>query len=140
MAEFDARFGHSGEQVWADVQAAAERGESVADLVFVVPAEAAEASRELDRILDEVDDFCRDGERLLTLATPDELVGFRRWLLGEFGRQIEEGLDPIPWSDSATISVTEHPSGDPPDGDQHTILFTGDLDIATAEALRERIS
>ncbi len=77
-------------------EAAVARGETVVDLTFHVPAEAAAAAAELADLLDEADDYCRAGEHLLTLATPPHLERYRRWYLGEFIRQTE-GLPPIPW-------------------------------------------
>jgi hypothetical protein len=46
-------------------------------------------------MLNRADDYCRQGA-LLTLATPDDLVAFRRWYLGEFRAQIN-GARPTPW-------------------------------------------
>jgi hypothetical protein len=58
------------------------------DLTYLVPMEVAEASKALGAILDEADDYCRAGQHLLTLATPPELVRFRRWFLDEFVSQL----------------------------------------------------
>lgn len=66
------------------------------DLVYRVPAQAAEASLQLDTMYDEADAYCREGQHLLTLTTPAELVAFRRWFLGEFVRQAQ-GQQPTPW-------------------------------------------
>lgn len=66
------------------------------ELVYAVPEQAAQASRQLLEIFDEADAFCREGKHLLTLATPDALVLFRRWFLGEFIRQLP-GEPPLPW-------------------------------------------
>lgn len=80
------------------VAEAAERGESHVDLHFTVPVEAAGTCRSVDELLDEADQFCREGG-LLTLATPRPALEYRRWFLGEFCRQIE-GEDPLPWPES----------------------------------------
>lgn len=78
---------------------AIERGETVLDeLVYIVPAQVADACIELSGILDEADEYCRQGEVLLTLATPPTSVAFRRWYLGEFVAQAR-GLAPLPWPD-----------------------------------------
>jgi hypothetical protein len=53
----------------------------------------------LGAILDEVDELCRQGQYLLTLATPPDLVAYRHWLLEEFTRQIA-GQEPVAWADS----------------------------------------
>jgi hypothetical protein len=76
-------------------RAALERGEVQADFVIAVPVSAAEASRALDGLLDEADDFCRSGE-LLTLAAPEDATAFRRWYLREVIAQLS-GEAPTPW-------------------------------------------
>lgn len=77
---------------------ALERGDEYVDLTFHVPTSVAAASRQLDEILDEVDEYCRRGEHLLTLATPPESLAFRKWYLSEFIGQID-GAAPTPWPD-----------------------------------------
>lgn len=81
-------------------EAAVERGEVTRDFRLQLPASAAEACRELDRMLDEADEFCRDGV-LLTLAAPAEVVDFRRWYLREIADQIA-GSAPRPWAGALT--------------------------------------
>ena len=79
------------------LDAALEQGlDELDELVYVVPADAVQASLEIGMMYDEADDFCREGQHLLTLTTPDELVSFRRWFLGEFVRQAQ-GQPPTPW-------------------------------------------
>lgn len=68
------------------------------ELTFTLPAHAGLAAAELGRVLDEADDFCRDGQ-LLTLATPPEIVEYRRWYLDNFIGQCAGG-PPVPWSGS----------------------------------------
>lgn len=80
------------------LQKAIEGDESHVDVRYEVPAHAAVAAAELGAALDEVDDYCRNGD-LLTLVTPPEALSFRRWLLGEFVAQIQHGASPTPWSD-----------------------------------------
>jgi hypothetical protein len=79
---------------------AVARGEDELDLVYELPASAAEACRALGDMLDEADEFCRRGEHLLTLATPPEAVRFRRWFLDEMIAQLG-GAEPVPWRDYA---------------------------------------
>jgi len=141
--EFDSRYAGTTAQTWDELHAAAERGDAQIDLVFTVPPEAAEAARQLDRILNDVDDFCRSGEHLLTLATPSDQVALRTWFLGEFTRQIDQGLDPAPWTHEG---IEEHDDevidGRPVSsavGDSEPIYFEGDLDLASASALRDKI-
>lgn len=74
--------------------------ESIEDHVLVLPIEAAPASRALGEMIDEADDYCRQGEHLLTLATPADCVAYRGWYLGQVISQLE-GHPPIAWPDSA---------------------------------------
>lgn len=76
-------------------EAAMARGESSIDLVLRVPASVSGFSRSLDQMLDETDDFCRDGT-LLTLEAPRDVVAFRRWYLGELVAQLAGGAA-SPW-------------------------------------------
>ncbi len=65
------------------------------ELVFRVPASAGEAAQHLGAVLDEADDWCRQGQ-MLVLATPPDLVVYRTWYLQEFTRQAA-GDEPCPW-------------------------------------------
>jgi hypothetical protein len=75
---------------------ALDAGLESVDLVYRVPPGTAEASRVLAAMLEEADDYCRNGGSLLTLATPPEAKRFRDWYLGEFVRQVG-GAEPLPW-------------------------------------------
>jgi hypothetical protein len=97
VAELRARFAAFTTRTTEQLHAAAQRGEDRIDISFDVPEAAADATHELEALLDEADDYCRQGD-LLTLATPDELVAFRRWYLEEFRRQIG-GEEPVSWDD-----------------------------------------
>ena len=70
------------------------------DLRYHVPKDAAETATRLDVLLDEADEFCRQGEHLLTLATPADLLRYRKWYLGEFPAQLS-GRPPLPWPEFA---------------------------------------
>lgn len=70
--------------------------ETIDELVFHVPQAAGAAATHLGELLDEADAYCRAGEHLLTLATPDELVLYRRWYLGQFTDQVA-GRPAVPW-------------------------------------------
>ena len=94
--ELQAKYGSFTQGATSELDAALERGDPSIDLVFVVPGEVAGGVDELNRILDEADDFCRRGGPLLTLAAPPEVVAYRRWFLEEFIRQVE-GKPPMPW-------------------------------------------
>ncbi len=141
ISDLDVRFQGAGSSTWDDLHSAAKRGDSTIDLVFEVPLEAAAGARSLDEVLDKVDEFCRAGEHLLTLATPPELVSFRRWFLGEFSRQIDQGLPPSTWSWSGPSegALESEPADGSTTADARSILFEGDLDLATAGALRDEI-
>lgn len=90
---------YSGTTTAADAvrDAALERGDRQVDLSYEVPRSAAQALRRLRAMLDEADEFCRQGEHLLTLAAAPDVARFRRWYFSEFLRQIEQGLAPTPW-------------------------------------------
>jgi hypothetical protein len=78
---------------------AAAAGQPVIDeLVYMLPLAAVPASKALGEMLDEADEFCRQGKHLLTLAADDELVRFRRWYLDQFIEQAD-GKPPVPWPD-----------------------------------------
>lgn len=93
--QFDGVSTEQEQQLFA---AAAAGDEVIDDLVFSVPPEAAPASRQLGAMLEEADEYCREGQHLLTLAAPEDVVRFRRWYLWSFVRQIE-GDPPVGWPD-----------------------------------------
>jgi anti-anti-sigma factor len=134
-----ASIGHANRQ---ELYAASERGESQIDLSYRVPLDVAGATKRLEEMLNAVDEFCRVGERLLTLATPPDLVAFRTWSLGEFTRQLERGLEPMPWShfasDGQHSGAEEESQSEKREGEE-VIRFQGDLDLASAGSLRNQI-
>jgi hypothetical protein len=87
------RFTTEQEQLLADATA---RGDDTIDLTYQLPASAAAHAQELSALLDQADVYCRTGRHLLTLATPDDLVAFRRWYLSQFIDQVG-GQPPVPW-------------------------------------------
>jgi len=102
LAERFRAFTQAQEGVIADAVAA---GASTIDLTYQVPVEAAYAARSLARLWDEVDEFCRH-EEMLTLASPPEVVTFRRWYYGEFVNQIG-GAAPQAWPAPEVSSPSE---------------------------------
>ena len=88
-------FTTAQEQQLADATVA---GKDVLDLTYRLPASVTQAVRVLGDILDEADEYCRNGRYLLTLATPPELVIYRRWFLDEFTRQAA-GEPPQSWAE-----------------------------------------
>lgn len=96
--ELEARYAGLNEATDAERDAALARGETSIDLDYRgLPVEVAADCRHLDHVLDEVDDYCRAGDHLLTLATPPDCVTFRRWYLTQFVDQVERGAEPVPW-------------------------------------------
>lgn len=85
------------------LEQAIDRGDREIELTFQVPNDVGPAAQHLSDLLDEVDDYCRAGRHLLTLATPAELVTYRRWYLDEFIGQAG-GREPIPWPQYASAS------------------------------------
>lgn len=85
--------------VTAQREEAAARGDSEIDLTYHMPPSATDAVRQLESLLEEVDDFCRSGQHLITLATSPESLAFRQWYLTEFLAQMEHGRPPVSWPD-----------------------------------------
>lgn len=89
--------------------AAIERGEQVIEeLVYRMPPAAAGACIALNEMLDEADEFCADGDLLLSLASPPEAVAFRRWYLGEVVAQLN-GQPPLPWTEADVDALLRKP-------------------------------
>jgi hypothetical protein len=98
MAQVRSRYaGASGAQR-ERLRVAAKEGRTELDVQYALPPAAADAIVELNRMLDEADDYCREGKHLLTLATPEELVLFRRWYFAQIVEQVA-GAPPVPWPD-----------------------------------------
>jgi anti-anti-sigma factor len=142
VEDFDARFGEFSDRSWGEFAAVAEDGGEAADLTIEIPAPAVAAAREMAAMMAEVDEFCRAGDHLMTLATPPELVALREWVLGELTRQIDQGGEPSPWPDH--VSRAGRPSNAAADAassraGSETIVFEGSLDLATVGELRDTI-
>ena len=90
------------------IETAIATGASTVDLVYELPASVADGVRALGAVLDEVDEMCRAGQHLLTLATPPDQVAYRRWFLDEFTRQVD-GEAPIAWADSPQARLLPTP-------------------------------
>jgi hypothetical protein len=83
------------------LEAAIDRGDPViADHAMDLPVEAEPAIRALAAMLDAADDYCRQGQHLLTLATADDLLTYRRWYLGQIADQLT-GAAATPWPEFA---------------------------------------
>ncbi len=90
--------GMSTEQEQRLMDAAAAGEEVIDELVYLIPPEAGPASKELGDMLDEADVYCQEGQHLLTLAAPEDVVRFRRWYLWSFIDQLSGGK-PVAWPD-----------------------------------------
>jgi hypothetical protein len=85
----------------AELEAAAARGdEVVSKIVYTVPRDVGPFARHLIEILEETDEFCREGSYLLALASPPDIHAYRIWVLREFERQVA-GERPISWPEYA---------------------------------------
>jgi hypothetical protein len=82
-----------------EIDEAAAAGARYVDLAYQVPVSAAAAARELARLMDEADEFCRQ-EQLLTLERTPVEREFAHWYCGEFERQVA-GQPPQPWTGPA---------------------------------------
>lgn len=119
------------------LEAAITAGEASVDLEYQVPTAAADGAERIAELLDEVDEFCAAGD-LLTLVTPPEALGYRRWFLCELVDQIRSGRPPRPWSprESPLEGRAAQPSSAPP----LIIAVAGDLDLDGASRLRGPIT
>jgi len=96
VQHLSAGFGSFSAAQVIEMEAALARGETEIDLTYRVPPAAAPAAQQLGDMLDEADEYCRRGDHLLTLATPEEELRFRRWFISEFVDQLG-GAPPTPW-------------------------------------------
>lgn len=108
IEELNARFGAFTAQPTGALHDAVARGDERIDLVYRVPRAVGAAALELDALLDEVDEFCRAGDHLLTQPTAGPPLAFRRWFLQEFPAQAA-GRPPTPWETYATRSTAPTP-------------------------------
>jgi anti-sigma B factor antagonist len=135
--ELVGKYGTLTESQARRLRDAAVRGETTLDLEFELPPEIVDPTLRLDGLLDELDEFCREGD-LLTLVTPPLLVAYRRWVVGEIVAQLRDGRPPEPWRppapDAAIPSATA--DGDPATARVHV---DHDLDLASSPALRQRL-
>ena len=96
-AEVTDTYGPSTAAQAAELESARANGLAVLpEVVYRVPPQTADFIRRIATTLDEVEEYCRAGEYLLTLASPPDLLAYRRWSMSEFERQIE-GAPPMTW-------------------------------------------
>jgi anti-sigma B factor antagonist len=132
VKDVEGRFGDLSGGSRELLESALANGEEFVDLTFRVPGAVAKPIGELADLFEDVDAFCAQRVDLLSLASSDDMVEFRRWFLSEFTRQIEEGLPPKDWRGEGY--------GEPSVNDGSVVLFEGELDISTAERLRSAIT
>ena len=93
---FTNRFGPLMDQIHLARQAALDAGKDRMDSeVGLVPG-IPELLAQVDRVLNAVDEYCRNGE-LLTLARPPEVVALFEWSRSELVKQYEGSGEPTPW-------------------------------------------
>jgi anti-anti-sigma factor len=138
IEQLSGQFSGYGDAANDALRAAAERGDHEIDVFYQLPPTAAEASRQLGQMLAEADEYCR--HELITLATPEEQLRFRDWFLGEIIGQIEQDLAPTPWPEFSSPRVVQaEGTSISTSHDTEEIAVSGDLDLATAGNLRDRI-
>lgn len=91
------RYGGASERPEAERDAALAAGVDRISLVTEIPASAGGAAAALGEILLEVEEFCRNGDQLLTLAQPAVQAAFNAWYLEQFTTQCAGG-EPTPWT------------------------------------------
>jgi anti-anti-sigma factor len=140
--ELEQRYGGTNPRSWGELDDAHRRGVDRIDLVYEVPADAADAAQRLSDLLDDTDEFCRSGEHLVTVSTPSEARAYRRWFLGEFVRQLD-GDEPRPWDEhpeqSEAVAPNRAADESGPTGRRRTVRPTGVVDLQTAAALRDEL-
>jgi hypothetical protein len=105
--EIRTSYGAASARPNAEMEAALDRGEEAIDVLYAVPPEVRPVLRRAQAILEEAEQYCRDGQYLLTLASPPDVAAYRAWVFDEFERQLT-GHDPVPWSQSPHArSVTD---------------------------------
>jgi hypothetical protein len=96
-ADVQANYGAFSNRPDEELDAATARGDKVhARVVYHVPPGIGPVARHIIDVLEETDQFCREGNYLLSLAAPPDIAAFRHWALEEFERQ-SQGGEPRPW-------------------------------------------
>ena len=100
LEDLDRQYGDLSSEQQRRLDRAARNGVHSIDLVYRLPPGVGPAALALAALLDEADDYCRQGRHLLTLAAEPDVVAFRRWYLGAFAEQ-SAGLPAVPWDGPA---------------------------------------
>ncbi len=107
-AELQNTYAHLLARPAAVMDAASAAGRQSCDVTYRLPAEAGPFARRVLTALEEADDFCRAEEHLLTLPPAPEVAEYRRWVFGEFERQLA-GAAPLPWREPGPQHTPERP-------------------------------
>jgi hypothetical protein len=95
VAEIRRSYGRFTQAQQGHLAQAIARGDQTIDLHFTVPAAVAQAAADFLAVLEESDEFCRNGDLLVLEVTP-ALYRLRHWYFGQFIAQIA-GEPPTPW-------------------------------------------
>lgn len=95
LSRFEERFGTALEAAARARDQAQARGETSADLHYIIDPDAGSITERLAALLERADEYCRNGD-LLTLEASDEVKQLRKWYYGEMTRQAR-GAEPHPW-------------------------------------------
>ena len=136
-SELQSKYSRFGEAQRARAEQAFVEGARTLDLRYEVPVDLAEDVARMAVLLDEVDEFCREGE-LVTLVTPPDLAVYRRWVFDEFCAQLRDGAAPRPWRNRPSGEVDEQPAE--PDARADVIAIDEDLDLEGSARVRQAIA
>jgi len=94
----DLRERHTGATggIRAQFEQAGQRGEATIDIELPADELVADITDTLTDMLDEADEFCRQGN-LLTIASDPDVVAWRHWWRDEVVGQIRNGAEPQPF-------------------------------------------
>lgn len=96
MAAYDGLNDEAGERVDRAILA----GEQfIPDHVGQLPPSAAPAVQALADLLEEADEYCRQGRHLMTVPAPPDVAAFRCWYRDQLLSQLAGGR-PVPWPES----------------------------------------
>ena len=95
-AELQGTYGPLVQRYAEQVEAAGARGEDYLDHTAAMPRSTGAFLRRVERTLDAVEAYCREGKHLLTLVPPEGVRAYREWTFNEVQRQLA-GEAPAPW-------------------------------------------
>jgi anti-sigma B factor antagonist len=134
--ELTARYGATTAAQSNQLLGAVAAGEERIELEYELPPDIVDATARVGALLDELDDFCREGD-LLTLVTPPDVRAYRLWILEELTAQIREGRAPRPWPGHRDVAAAPATAtaGAPP----ALVEVDDDLDLATTSDVRRAL-